>query len=90
MYVDRIKYAYIRVFSTVTWPIYNAYGPTSRPMHFIFCRRARDYDFFMHVRAQMHVVSCVLCALYFVIRTPTTVPRIGVDNAWSPIMHDHG
>jgi len=61
MYVDRIKYAYIRVFSTVTWPIYNAYGPTSRPMHFIFCRRARDYDFFMHVRAQMHVVSCVLC-----------------------------
>jgi len=35
-----------------------------RCMHFIFCRRARDYyAFFMHVRAQMHVVSYVLCSV---------------------------
>ena len=45
----RVQYRYVGLY-------YNAYGPTS-----IFCRRARDYAFFVHVRGQMHVVSCVLC-----------------------------
>ena len=45
----RVQYRYVGLY-------YNAYGPTS-----IFCRRARDYAFLTPVRAQMDVVSHVLC-----------------------------
>ena len=51
------------MFNTVTWAyiIIMRMDLLSKSVHFTFCRRAIDYAFFMHVRAQMRVVSCVLC-----------------------------